>query len=204
MVQEVLLMILEPVFEPRFSSKSHAFRPGRNPHTVIRTIRSNVAGYLWFIRGDLSEIFSNVNPNVVLGCVGESVKDKKVLSLIKSGMRETRKKILNDDEPKPDPYWLRAFYDFSPEEAAEVPSYGYCGIFSPLLMNVCLNELDYMMENKIVVFLKPSETDSIWKQQGQTDQASTIGEKGQKTGESIKGCNQAVKEGTTGFQKKDM
>ncbi|KAL1560437.1 Nuclear intron maturase 1, mitochondrial [Salvia divinorum] len=186
-VQEVLLMILEPVFEARFSAKSHAFRPGRNPHTVIRTIRSNFAGYLWFIRGDLSDIFSNVNPSLVLECVGESVKDKKVLSLIKSGMREvgknpkqledegknvsrkkrkkgqTRKRILNDDEPKPDPYWLRAFYDFSPEEAAEVPNYGYCGILSPLLMNVCLNELDYMMENRVVEFFQPSETDSIWK-----------------------------------------
>ncbi|XP_057764038.1 nuclear intron maturase 1, mitochondrial [Salvia miltiorrhiza] len=186
-VQEVLLMILEPVFEARFSAKSHAFRPGRNPHTVIRTIRSNFAGYLWFIRGDLSEIIDNVNSSVVLGRVGESVKDRKVLSLIKSGLKEvgkrhnqledegktvsrkkrkkgqTRKRILNDDEPKPDPYWLRTFYDFSPEEAAEVPNYGYCGILSPLLMNVCLNELDYMIENKIVEFFRPSENDSIWK-----------------------------------------
>ncbi|KAH6790218.1 Intron maturase [Perilla frutescens var. frutescens] len=186
-VQEVLLMILEPVFEARFSAKSHAFRPGRHPHTVIRTIRSNFAGYLWFIRGDLSEIFNNVDLNVVLGCVEKSVKDKKVLSLIESGLKgegkdhmrvedegknvnrrkrkkgQTKKRILSESEPKPDPYWLRSFYDFAPEEAAEVPSCGYCGILSPLLINVCLNEFDYMMENKTVEFFRPSESDSIWK-----------------------------------------
>ncbi|KAL3851484.1 hypothetical protein ACJIZ3_013366 [Penstemon smallii] len=186
-VQEVLLMILEPVFEPRFSAKSHAFRPGRNPHSVIRTIRSNFAGYLWFIRGDLSEIFDRIDANVVLECFEKAVKDKKVLNLVKSGLRgddkphvyiedkgkrvskrkrkkgQTKKRILNENEPKPDPYWLRTFFDFAPEEADKVPDYGYCGILSPLLMNVCLNEFDHMMETKIVEFFRPNESDSIWK-----------------------------------------
>ncbi|GER24592.1 intron maturase, partial [Striga asiatica] len=186
-VQEVLLMILEPIFEARFSAKSHAFRPGRNPHTVIRTIRSNFAGYLWFIRGDLSDIVDNLDSNIILDCVEKSVKDKKVLKLIKSGLRgagkspkrvedngekmsknkikkgQTKKRILLDNEPKPDPYWLRTFFDFAPEEAAKVPEYGYCGILSPLLTNICLNEFDFMMEEKIVEFFRPSESDSIWK-----------------------------------------
>lgn len=181
-------MILEPIFEPRFSSKSHAFRPGRNAHTVIRTIRSNFAGYLWFLRGDISEIFDNVDLNVVMGCLEKAVKDKKVLKLIKSGLKEavvndgvsqrmfgeridsrkrkkgqTKKRILNENEPKPDPYWLRTFFNFAPEEAAKVPEFGDCGILSPLLTNVCLNELDQMMEEKIVDFFRPSEHDSIWR-----------------------------------------
>lgn len=180
-------MVLEPVFEARFSPKSHAFRPGRNAHTVIRTIRSNFAGYLWFLKGDLSELFDNVDGNVVLGCVAKAIKDKKVLGLIKSALRapardeqsksevrgefskkkkkkvSKKKKILNENEPKPDPYWLRTFFNFSPKEASNVPSYGYCGILSPLLANVCLNELDQMMEEKIVTFFKPSKLDSIWR-----------------------------------------
>ncbi|KAI5670884.1 hypothetical protein M9H77_11248 [Catharanthus roseus] len=186
-VQEVLLMILEPIFEPLFSSKSHAFRPGRNAHSVIRTIRSNFAGYLWFLRGDISEILDNVDVNVVMSCVEKTVKDKKVFKLIKSGLKgaenngfsemeegrkmdkrkrkkgQTKKRLLNENEPKPDPYWLRTFFSFAPEEAAKVPEYGYCGILSPLLTNVCLNELDQMMEEKIVEFFRPSEHDSIWK-----------------------------------------
>ena len=54
-VQEVLLLILEPIYEGRFSQKSFAFRPGRNAHT-LRVIRRNFAGYLWYIMGDLSTI----------------------------------------------------------------------------------------------------------------------------------------------------
>ncbi|XP_056175678.1 nuclear intron maturase 1, mitochondrial [Syzygium oleosum] len=183
-VQEVLLMILEPVFEARFSVKSHAFRPGRNAHTVIRTIRSNFAGYLWFLKGDVSEIFNSLDLNVVMGLLEKAIKDRRVLGLIKSAFRatvrnqmprddneklrkrkkkETKKKILHENEPKPDPFWLRTFFDFAPEEAAKVPDYGCCGIISPLLANVCLNELDHFMERKIVEFFKPSQFDSIWK-----------------------------------------
>lgn len=175
-------MILEPVFEARFSVKSHAFRPGRNAHTVIRTIRSNFAGYLWFLKGDVSEIFDRLDVNVVMGLLEKAVKDRRVLGLIKSAFRTmvrnprddneklrtkkkkgTKKKILHENEPKPDPFWLRTFYDFAPEEAAKVPNYGCCGIISPLLANVCLNELDHFMEQKIVEFFKPSQFDSIWK-----------------------------------------
>lgn len=180
-------MILEPVFEARFSRKSHAFRPGRNAHTVIRTIRSNFAGYLWFLKGDLSEIFDRLDRNVVMGCLEKAVKDKKILGLINSALKASagnrswgeagaelgkkkkkkkgtkKKKILNENEPKPDPYWLRTFFNFAPEEAAKVPSYGHCGILSPLLANICLSELDYMMEDKIVEFFRPSKLDSIWK-----------------------------------------
>ena len=184
-VQEMLLMVLEPIFEARFSRKSHAFRPGRNAHTVIRTIRSNFAGYLWFLRGDLSEILDDIDADVVMGCVEKVVRDKKVLNLIKNALKSpvriremgnygeesrkkkkrksTKKKILNENEPKPDPYWLRTFFDFAPEEAAKIPTYGYCGILSPLLANVCLNELDQMMEEKIVDFFRPNKLDSIWK-----------------------------------------
>uniref|UniRef100_A0A803MIV7 Domain X domain-containing protein n=1 Tax=Chenopodium quinoa TaxID=63459 RepID=A0A803MIV7_CHEQI len=78
-VQEALLLILEPVFESRFSSKSHGFRLGRNAHTVIRTIRSNFAGYLWYLTGDLSEVLENVDKGLVMNCVEEVVKDKRVL-----------------------------------------------------------------------------------------------------------------------------
>ncbi|RYR79537.1 hypothetical protein Ahy_A01g004343 isoform C [Arachis hypogaea] len=186
-VQEVLLMILEPVFESRFSQKSHAFRPGRSAHTVIRTIRSNFAGYLWFLKGDLSEILDTVDQNVVMVCLEKGTKDRKILGLIKSALKEhplkcvskndeekeelrkvkkrraTKKRILNENEPKPDPYWLRTFFGFAPEEAAKVPDYGYCGILSPLIANVCLNELDHMMEGMIAEFFRPCKFDSIWR-----------------------------------------
>ncbi|KAL5731786.1 Nuclear intron maturase 1 [Ranunculus cassubicifolius] len=186
-VQEVLLMVLEPVFEPRFSKKSHGFRPGRNAHTFIREIRSNFAGYLWFLKGDMSEIFDRVDKDMVMGCVEKGVKDRNVLRLVKSALRTpvrnkvkekseeprrkkkikknkgTRKKFLNENEPKPDPYWLRTFFSFAPMEAETVPSYGHCGILSPLLANVCLTELDNWMEENVAKYFSPSKLDSIWK-----------------------------------------
>ncbi|KAJ4958693.1 hypothetical protein NE237_025804 [Protea cynaroides] len=118
-------------------------------------------------------------------CLQKAIKDKKIVGLIKSAFQApvrvkcqdennefkkkkkkkkgTRKKILNENEPKPDPYWLRTFFNFAPEEAAKVPSYGHCGILSPLLANICLNELDHFMEEKISEFFRPSKLDSIWK-----------------------------------------
>jgi len=74
--------------------------------------------------------------------------------------------VLNENEPKPDPYWLRLFFGFAPEQACHVPNYGHCGIISPLLANVCLNELDWWMEQKINEYFCPSKHDSIWKEAG--------------------------------------
>ncbi|KAL4184261.1 hypothetical protein AMTRI_Chr10g224680 [Amborella trichopoda] len=192
-VQEVLHMILEPFFEPRFSQKSYAFRPGRNAHTVIRVIRSNFAGYLWFLKGDLSSVFNRIEIDALVDCLTKAVKDRKVISLIRSALKTpvktvneeddskkssirkkrekkkkkkkkgTSKKILDENEPKPDPYWLRTFFGFAPEEAAKVPTWGHCGILGPLIANICLNELDFWMENKISCYFQPSRCDSIWK-----------------------------------------
>ncbi|XP_037468460.1 nuclear intron maturase 1, mitochondrial-like [Triticum dicoccoides] len=195
-VQELLLLLLEPVFEPRFSPKSHAFRPGRGPHTAIRSVRSGFAGYLWFITADLTTVVDALSSDTILSCVEKAVSDRKVLSLLKSALnapvrpgsvpprekdldgltkkrlkrkvlrKSRKKKVLNEDEPKPDPYWLRLFFGFAPEQACHIPEYGHCGIISPLLANVCLNELDWWMEERINEYFRPSRHDSIWKEAG--------------------------------------
>ncbi|KMZ73859.1 Group II intron-encoded protein LtrA [Zostera marina] len=196
-VQELLLLLVEPVFESRFSAKSHAFRPGRSPHTVIRTIRSNFAGYLWFIKCDLGAVCDRMEVGLVMECFRKGLGDRKILNLIKSSIRGVdgkknekndgrynrdsvgklklrnkrmkrkvmrmvrRKKLLKEDEPKPDPYWLRVFYSFVPEEAKKIPAIGSCGILTPLIANVCLNELDNWIEEKIGDYFQPSKIDSI-------------------------------------------
>ncbi|XLR53189.1 hypothetical protein HN51_021415 [Arachis hypogaea] len=111
-------------------------------------------------------------------CLEKGTKDRKILDLIKSTLKEhplkcvsrndeekeelrkvkkrraIKKRILNENEPKSDPYWLRTFFGFAPKEAAKV--YGYCGILSPLIANVCLNKLDLMMKGMIIEFFRPS------------------------------------------------
>ncbi|KAK8963737.1 hypothetical protein KSP40_PGU007592 [Platanthera guangdongensis] len=194
-VQEVLLFLLEPIFESRFSQKSYAFRPGRTAHTVVRTIRRSFAGYLWYMKGDLSTILDGVKPGLVIGALIRDVRDRKIIDLIKSALvtpvitgnpaadeakkkkkkrKYQKKRILADDEPKPDPYWLQTFFGFAPEEASKYPDWGHCGVLSPLLANIYLDELDKWMEGKIKEFYKPSKSDVIWTgQDGDREQGNT-------------------------------
>ncbi|GFP92836.1 uncharacterized mitochondrial protein ymf11 [Phtheirospermum japonicum] len=191
-VQEVLFMILEPVYEARFSQKSFAFRPGRSAHTVLRVIRRNFAGYLWYIKGDLSTVLDGMKVGMVINALMRDVRDKKVVDLIKAALtmpvitsrveekkkkikrKYQKKRVLAEDEPKPDPYWLETFFGFAPEEAEICPSWGHCGILSPLLANVCLDELDRWMEDKIREFYKPSTNDVIWNGlDGEAEQGNT-------------------------------
>ncbi|KAK1298407.1 hypothetical protein QJS10_CPB14g00459 [Acorus calamus] len=176
-VQELLLLILEPVFEPRFSPRSHAFRPGRNAHTLLRTVRTNFAGLLWFVKVDLTRVVDGLDAKTVMGLVEKGVADRNVLGLLRSALRapspkareaeevyeagdkgsairarkkkKKKSKKLRRDEPKPDPYWLRTFDGLAPEEAIHVPNYGHCGILSPLIANVCLTELDEWLEQQM-------------------------------------------------------
>ncbi|KAL9158645.1 hypothetical protein ABFS82_08G083000 [Erythranthe guttata] len=192
-VQEVLFLILEPVYEARFSQKSFAFRPGRNAHTVLRVIRRSFAGYLWYLKGDLSTVLDGMKVGMVISALMRDVRDKKVIDLIKSALitpvvtsrddgvkkkkikrKYQKKRVLAEDEPKPDPYWLESFFGFAPEEAEIQPSWGHCGILSPLLANICLDELDRWMEDKIKEFYKPSKSDVIWNSpEGEAEQGNT-------------------------------
>ncbi|KAJ0954509.1 putative RNA-directed DNA polymerase [Helianthus annuus] len=190
-VQEVLFMILEPVFEARFSEKSYAFRPGRTAHTALRVIRRSFAGYLWYIKGDLSTVLDGMKVGLVISALTRDVRDKMVIDLVKSALttpvitsppvekkrirrKYQKKRVLAEDEPKPDPYWLESFFGFAPEEAEKVPTWGHCGILSPLLGNICLDELDRWMEGKIKEFYRPSKSDVIWNSpEGEVDQGNT-------------------------------
>ncbi|KAK9268818.1 hypothetical protein L1049_000582 [Liquidambar formosana] len=181
-VQEVLFMILEPIYEGRFSEKSFAFRPGRNAHTVLRVIRRSFADYLWYIKGDLSIVLDGMKVGMVISALMRDIRDKKVINLKKATLvtpvitnrideggkkkktkrKYQKKKVIAEDEPKPDPYWLETFFGFAPEEAEKLPSRGHCGILSPLLANVCLDELDCWMEGKLKEFYRASKSDVIW------------------------------------------
>ncbi|KAJ7942745.1 Intron maturase, type II family protein [Quillaja saponaria] len=193
-VQEVLFMILEPMYEARFSQKSFAFRPGRNAHTVLRVIRRSFAGYLWYIKGDLSTVLDGMKVGLVINALMRDVRDKKIIDLLKAALvtpiitskvddgekkkkkkrKYQKKRVLAEDEPKPDPYWLETFFGFAPEEAEKVPSWGHCGILGPLMANICLDELDRWMEGKIKEFYHPSKSDVIWNSpEGEAEQGNT-------------------------------
>src|SRR5208337_239780 len=57
MLQELIRMLLEAYYEPRFSDHSHGFRPKRGCHTALREIYYNWRGTAWFIEGDIRGCF---------------------------------------------------------------------------------------------------------------------------------------------------
>lgn len=57
LVQEVLRMILESVYEPIFSNNSHGFRPNRSCHTALKSLKREFSGVSWFIEGDIKGCF---------------------------------------------------------------------------------------------------------------------------------------------------
>jgi retron-type reverse transcriptase len=54
LVGEVVHLLLEAYYEPRFSDRSHGFRKRRGCHTALREIRETWTGTAWFIEGDIS------------------------------------------------------------------------------------------------------------------------------------------------------
>lgn len=83
-VQQALLQILEPIFEMKFSPRSHGFRPERGCVTALRVVdRAIECGYCWVVDADIRSFFDNVDHNRLIKAVNEEVSDGSVLKLIK-------------------------------------------------------------------------------------------------------------------------
>jgi RNA-directed DNA polymerase len=84
MIQQALLQVLQPIFDPTFSDGSFGFRPGRSAHGAIQRAREHiVAGYRWVVDLDLEKFFDRVNHDVLMARVARRIKDKRVLLLIR-------------------------------------------------------------------------------------------------------------------------
>lgn len=83
-IQQALLQVLTPVFEPTFSRWSFGFRPGRSAHGAVSWSRLHVAaGHRWVVDLDLEKFFDRVNHDILMSRVARRVKDKQVLRLIR-------------------------------------------------------------------------------------------------------------------------
>jgi group II intron reverse transcriptase/maturase len=136
-VQEVLRSVLEPIFEPTFSDRSHGFRPGRSCQTALKYINTQFKAVSWYIEGDISKYFDTINHNILLHLLKRKIRDNLILNLIETGLKA---KILFNEK------WI--------EHASGTPQ---GGILSPLLSNVYLNELDKYIETLEIEYLGPSK-----------------------------------------------
>lgn len=92
-IQQALLQVLSPIFDPTFSDASYGFRPGRSTHQAVQRARDYIAsGSRWVVDVDLEKFFDRVNHDVLTARVARRVKDPRVLLLIRrylqAGMME--------------------------------------------------------------------------------------------------------------------
>jgi RNA-directed DNA polymerase len=85
LIQQALLQVLTPIFDPTFSDYSYGFRPGRKAHDAVLQAQGYIqAGYRWTVDMDLEKFFDRVNHDILMSRVGRKVKDKRVLRLIRA------------------------------------------------------------------------------------------------------------------------
>ena len=82
-IQQMLLNVLTPIYDPTFSEHSHGFRPGRSAHDAVREAQANAKeGLLYVVDMDISKFFDHVNHDILKTRIGKTVRDKRVLKLI--------------------------------------------------------------------------------------------------------------------------
>ena len=86
-VQEVWREILEAIYEPVFSDKSHGFRPGKSCHTALDEIKHKWTGMKWFIEFDIEGFFDNIDHQILMGMLEKKIDDVKFLNVIRKMLR---------------------------------------------------------------------------------------------------------------------
>ena len=77
LVQEVVRLILERIYEPIFSDQSHGFRPKRSCHTALKQIQNNWTSVKWLVDVDLQGFFDNIDHLVMVRLLEKKIDDQK-------------------------------------------------------------------------------------------------------------------------------
>jgi RNA-directed DNA polymerase len=83
-IQQCILQVLQPQFDPTFSEHSFGFRPGRRAHDAVREAQRYVQeGRWWVVDVDLEKFFDRVNHDVLMGRLAQRIADRRMLGLIR-------------------------------------------------------------------------------------------------------------------------
>jgi RNA-directed DNA polymerase len=128
-VQQLLVQVLTPIFDPTFSEHSYGFRPGRSAQDAMRAAQKIAQeGKDWVVDIDITKFFDHVNHDILLGRIALVIRDKRVLHLIGKFLRRG---ALVDGLVKP---------------SVEGTPQG--GPLSPLLSNIYLDALDKELDER--------------------------------------------------------
>jgi RNA-directed DNA polymerase len=83
LVQEVVRILLERIYEPIFSEHSHGFRPNRSCHTALEHIRKKWTAIKWFIEFDIKSFFDSMSHEVMISLLEKKIDDKQFIKLIR-------------------------------------------------------------------------------------------------------------------------
>jgi len=143
LIQQAVLQVLEPLFDPNFSPRSYGFRPDRSAHQAVRQAREYVAeGRRWVVDIDLEKFFDRVNHDMLMARVSRKVGDKRVLGLIR---RFLQAGMLKDG--------LTVSRDKGTPQG---------GPLSPLLSNILLDDLDKELERRGHTFCRYADDCNIY------------------------------------------
>ena len=140
LVQEVIRMILEAIYEPTFLECSHGFRSGKGCLTAMNNIRKNFDGVSYIIEGDITKCYDSFNHQILVTLLNRRIKDQRFINLIfkflKAGFLKTEHKSSGK---------------------LTVPKLGtpQGSVLSPILANIYLHELDKFVTNWIAEKERP-------------------------------------------------
>jgi RNA-directed DNA polymerase len=84
LVQQMILQVLQPLFDPTFSEHSHGFRPGRRAHDAVCEAQKYIQdGRRWVVDVDLAKFFDRVHHDTLMGLLSKRIGDKRLLRLIR-------------------------------------------------------------------------------------------------------------------------
>jgi group II intron reverse transcriptase/maturase len=128
-IQQLLLQVMTPIFEPRFSQYSYGFRPGRSAHDAVAAAKRYAEqGRDWVVDLDIAKFFDHVNHDLLMGRIAQVIRDKRVLHLIGQ--------------------YLRRGAMVEGVVVASVEGTPQGGPLSPLLANIYLAPLDKELERR--------------------------------------------------------
>ncbi|MGH8897362.1 MAG: group II intron reverse transcriptase/maturase [Egibacteraceae bacterium] len=142
-IQQCLLQVLQPQFDPMFSEHSYGFRPGRSAHQAVRAAQRYIqSGRRWVADVDLAKFFDRVNHDVLMERLSRRIADGRVLRLIR---RYLVAGIMADGV-------VVERHEGTPQG----------GPLSPLLANVLLDEVDRELEKRGLVFARYADDLNVY------------------------------------------
>jgi len=142
-VQQMLLIVLEPRFEALFSDSSYGFRPNRSAHDAVTKAKEYVASGLgWVVDIDLERFFDRVNHDVLMSRLALRISDRRVLKLIRRFLNSgvmLNGVVMDTEEGTPQG-----------------------GPLSPLLANVLLDDFDKELERRGLHFVRYADDCNIY------------------------------------------